>query len=164
MDYGFVRVAAVVPQVNVADCDYNAKNIIDSAEKACAEGAKFVVFPELSVTGYTCGDLFAQSVLLTKAQECLRLIKEETKELDCVLAVGAPVRVGNALYDCAVVISKGEFLGIVPKTYIQVNERRTFVSGERCTNQVVKIGDEDVLFGTDLMFVQDDVKVAVEID
>ncbi|MBQ4917107.1 MAG: NAD(+) synthase [Muribaculaceae bacterium] len=163
MELSFLRVAAIVPQVNVADCELNVKNIVACAHKACESGAKVLLYPELCVTAYTCGDLFSQSVVQRKAVGSLCEIKNATSALDCVLVVGAPLKVGVALYDCAVVMSKGEFIGVVPRTYITANDKKWFVSGTNNVNGLVKIGEDEVAFGTDLLFVQDDVKIGIEI-
>lgn len=163
MELSFLRVAAIVPQVNVADCELNVKNIVACAHKASEAGAKVLLYPELCVTAYTCGDLFSQSVVQRKAVESLCEIKNVTSALDCVLVVGAPLKVGVALYDCAVVMSKGEFIGVVPRTYITANDKKWFVSGINNVNGLVKIGEDEVAFGTDLLFVQDDVKIGIEI-
>ena len=167
MNFDFLRVAAVVPKVNVADCEYNVTNIINDCRSAVEAGAKVVVFPELSITSYTCGDLYAQSLLLESAIAGLMKIKESTKELDCVVVVGCPLRKDMYLYNCAVVISKGEILGVVPKTYIPNNnefgEKRWFTSGIDEVDTMVCINGECVSFGTNLLFVQGNVKIAVEI-
>ena len=127
MDLSFLRVATVVPHVNVADCDFNTNNIIDQCFVAAEQGGKIILFPELSVTSYTCGDLFNQSLLLDNAEKSLVYIKERTKELDCVVIVGAPLRNNGKCYNCAVVMLHGCFIGVVPKTYIPsgrgVNEK-----------------------------------------
>ena len=114
MYLGLLRVAAVVPKVNVADCEYNASQIIEATEKAAKCGAKVIVTPELGVTGYTCGDLFHQSTLLNAAESALLKILEATKHLDALLVVGAPLRCGGSVFNCAVAMKNGEFVGAVP--------------------------------------------------
>ncbi len=167
MNLDFLRVAAVVPQVNVADCKQNVKNIISDCERACESGAKIAVFPELSVTAYTCGDLFNQSLLQQEAENGLLAIKNASNSLDCMIVVGAPLRIDTNLYNCAVVIAKGRFIGVVPKTYLSNSkgeeEKRWFESGNECPNSHIRIGNETVPFGNKLMFVQDNVKIAIEI-
>lgn len=163
MDSDYLRVAAIVPQVNVADCEYNVNSIIESAQKASAEGAKILVYPELCVTAYTCGDLFAQSILQRKAVEGLCEIKKVSADLDCIIVVGAPIKLDVALYDCAVVISKGQFLGVVPRTYITSDDKKWFSCGVSSERRIVKIGVDEVVFGNDLMFVQNGIKIAIEI-
>lgn len=163
MDFGFLRVAAVVPKVNVADCEYNVTSIIESAKQACCAGAKVLVFPELCVTAYTCGDLFAQTTLIASATCGLEQIRNASASLDCVIVVGAPLLRGASLYDCAVVISKGRYLGVVPKIYNTVVEKRWFESGAECLCGYIKISSEEVPFGRDLIFVQGEAKIAIEI-
>ena len=115
---GFIKVAAGTPKIRVADCDYNAGQIIALMKEAAEQGVKVLALPELCVTGYTCGDLFLQDTLLDGAEKALGRILEETKELDMVTALGMPVPYDNKLYNCAAVIQKGKILGLVPKTYI----------------------------------------------
>ena len=103
-DYGYIRVAAAVPQVNVADVEYNVAQIVDCARHAADAGAQLVVFPELSVTSYTCADLFANEVLLDSAEQAIVAIGEATARVDIVVIVGAPVRADGHLFNCAVVM------------------------------------------------------------
>ena len=129
---GFVKVAAGTPKIRVADCEYNAGQIISLMKEAAAQGVKALALPELCVTGYTCGDLFLQDTLLDGAERALGRILEETAELDMLTALGMPVRCKNELYNCAVVIRRGAILGLVPKTcipnYGEFYEGRWFVS------------------------------------
>ena len=115
---GFVKVAAGTPKIRVADCDYNAGQIINLMKEAAAQGGKVLALPELCVTGYTCGDLFLQDTLLDGAERALCRILDETIELDMVTALGLPVRYENKLYNCAAVIQKGAILALAPKTHI----------------------------------------------
>ena len=118
MKDGFLRVASATPHIKVADCTGNSQKIIAMAKEAAENGASLVVFPELCITGYTCGDLYLQRALLNSAEENLKVIINETKELDCVILVGLPVRANSGLYNCAAVICHGDLLGLVPKKYI----------------------------------------------
>ena len=118
MKDGFLRVASATPHIKVADCTGNSQKIIAMAKEAAENGASLVVFPELCITGYTCGDLFLQRALLNSAEENLKVIINQTKELDCVILVGLPVRANSGLYNCAAVICHGDLLGLVPKKYI----------------------------------------------
>jgi len=153
---GFVKVAAGTPKIRVADCDYNAGQIIALMKEAAAQGVKVLALPELCVTGYTCGDLFLQPTLLDGAERALGRILEETKELDLLTALGLPVRHQNKLYNCAVVIRNGEIFGAVPKTYIpsygEFYESRWFTTGELGTKLFQARGlvlcDQDVPFHT----------------
>ena len=133
MDYGFFRVAAAVPKVKVADIDFNREAICRMIDKAEAEDASLVVFPELSVTGYTCMDMFGQNILLTKSDEAVGKIVWHTRGKHVTVVIGAPVRLRGRLYNCAVVIRNGGIKGIVPKiylpTYAEFDESRWFASG-----------------------------------
>ena len=114
MKDGFIKVAAGTPNIRVADCDYNAGQIIALMKEAAAQGVKVLALPELCVTG----DLFLQPTLLDGAERAMRRILEETAELELLAAVGMPVRAGGKLFNCAVVVQKGSILAIVPKTYL----------------------------------------------
>lgn len=115
---GFIKVAAGTPKIRVADCDYNAGQIISLMKEAAAQGVKVLALPELCITGYTCGDLFLQPPLLDGAERALGRILDETMKLDIVTALGLPVKFQNKLYNCAAVIQKGAILALAPKTYI----------------------------------------------
>ena len=133
-NYGFLRVAAAVPVVKVADTDTNADRICALISEASSREVSLVVFPELSVTGYTCGDLFGQQLLVRKAEKAFVKIMEHTRGKDITAVVGAPVRFADRLYNCAVVIRNGNIKGIVPKTYLptynEYYESRWFASGK----------------------------------
>ena len=118
MKDGFFRVASATPDIKVSDTVYNADKIIELIKKAASYEVNFVVFPELCITGYTCGDLFFQEQLLISAETALMRICDETKDIDIISVVGLPYKSGTILYNCAVVIYKGEILGFVPKMYI----------------------------------------------
>ncbi|MBR6662334.1 MAG: hypothetical protein IKL34_03790 [Alistipes sp.] len=130
--YGYFKVAAVVPEVKVADCEYNADRIIEMTQKAAERGVRVAVFPELCVTAYSCGDLFTKRLLIDKAEEVISRIAKATDKVPIVAIVGTPVAYADRLFDCAVIISQGEILGIVPKTELSVqgesNEPRWFSS------------------------------------
>ena len=135
MKDGFIRVAAGTPAIRVADCAYNAGQIISLMNQAAERGVKVLALPELCLTGYTCGDLFLQDTLLDGAQAGLRAILDATRELELLTAVGLPVRSSwdNKLYNCGAIIQKGKILGLVPKTYLpnygEFYEARWFASG-----------------------------------
>jgi NAD+ synthase (glutamine-hydrolysing) len=155
MKDGFVKIACATPDLKVAECDYNTDRIIELIRKSCEKSAKIVCFPELSITGYTCSDLFLQSALLDSAKENLLRIVRETSELDIVSIVGLPFVYMNKTYNCAAVICKGEIIGIVPKTnipnYSEFYEARHFTSGSESVVDVV-IGGKKVPFGTNQTF------------
>lgn len=152
--YGYVRVAASVPELKVANIEFNVKEIIKEIRKLYREGVQIVSFPELSITGYTCGDLFKQDFLINKALEGLDTLIKETSKLDIITIVGMPIRINNKLFDCAVVVNKGQVLGIVPKIYIDNSkeECRWFNSGDLIKNKLIKLLGQDVLVGNDLIF------------
>ncbi len=118
MDYGFVRVAAATPNIKVADCFYNAKNIIEDIKKAEKNKTSIICFPELCITGYTCSDLFLQDSLIEDSKSALKEILEKTKSLNITCIVGMPIEYLGKLYNCGVCFYKGKILGIVPKTHI----------------------------------------------
>ncbi len=156
MSYGFVRVAAAVPKLKVANCDYNTWEIIKLAKKAETEGAQFVAFPELAITSYTCGDLFLQRTLQNEALKGLELIISETKSLECVIIIGLPLIKDSRLYNCAVAIKGGRILGVVPKSYIpnysEFYELRWFCSGLDKRTTTINLLGQSVPFGTDILF------------
>lgn len=165
MEHGFVKAAAVTPRIKVADTVYNAEQIILGIEEAAAAGAKIIVFPELCITGYTCGDLFLQGLLLRKAQEGLLMIAGRTQEIEALVFVGLPIVRENKLYNVAAVLYQGEIRGFVPKAnipaYAEFYESRHFEEGNRePVEYVLKNGEEEqaVPFGTNLLFEIDAVK------
>jgi NAD+ synthase (glutamine-hydrolysing) len=146
MKDGFVRVGAATPAIKVADCLYNAERTVELAQEAARQGASLVVFPELGLTGYTCGDLFLSETLLSGAEAALEKVLEGTAALDVVLAVGLPVRLGGSLYNCAAVMSRGKLLGVVPKTnlpnYAEFYEARHFSPGGEIDAALLLAGQE----------------------
>ena len=133
MKNGFFPIACATPPLRVADCTYNAEQIISLTREAAKNGSKLVVFPELCITGYTCGDLFLQQILLDGALQALRTILKETSNLSCICVVGLPIRHAGALYNCAAVCYQGSVLGIVPKQHLpnygEFYEQRHFTPG-----------------------------------
>lgn len=152
--FGYVRVAAAVPEIKVANVEFNVKEIVNEIKKLAKEGVQVVTFPELSITGYTCGDLFNQDFLVEKSIEGLETIVKDTAKLDIVSIVGMPIRIDNKLYNSSVVVSKGEVLGIVPKTYIDRHgeEGRWFNTGDTLHNKSINLLGKEVVVGTDLLF------------
>ena len=118
MKYGYATVAAAIPSVKVADTDFNVAEIMSMISEAEERGVEIIVFPELSITGYTCQDLFRSDVLLRRAEESLISLLNDTRKMDIISIVGMPVAVDGLLFNCAVVIQQGSVLGIVPKTYL----------------------------------------------
>lgn len=154
-------------RVRIADACSNAREAVEIVEAAAAEGARIVAFPELSLTGYTCGDLFRQHKLLDDAEQALAQVVEQTAALPVVAIVGMPVRVGDRLYNCAVVVGGGCIWGAVPKSYIpnydEFYELRHFALGLGIADTVIDLAGEEVCFGTDLVFSVDGVEFGVEI-
>ena len=130
MKYGFVKVAAATPQIRVADVRQNCKNICRMLADAEKAGAEVVVFPELCVCGYTCGDLFGQDVLLRACLTALRKIAECTEEKHLLAFVGVPFEMNGVLYNCAAAVSGGKVLALIPKrhlpNYAEFYEKRNF--------------------------------------
>lgn len=145
MKDGFIKVAAATPKIKVADPAYNAEEILKIIDETEKNGASILVFSELTISGYTCGDLFLQQSLLTECKKQLLRIVKATKKKDMLVVVGCPIIVNQKLYNCAVVMNQGEILGIVPKThlpnYSEFYELRHFTSGEGL-DEMVMIGDE----------------------
>ena len=139
---GFVKIAAAVPEIRVADCPYNAQQCIDLMRQAAAQKVKVLVFPELCLTGATCGDLFFHDILLDGAEAALEQMVQASAELDMLVVVGLPVRGKwkKNLYNCAAVIGGGEILGLVPKQHLTAAESRWFVPGEQEDNGVTLCG------------------------
>lgn len=154
MKNGFLKVACAVPKIKIGDCRYNSDNIITLIKEAAEKDVSLVVFPELSITAYTCGDLFLQLGLLKNAIKSLTHIAEKTKSLDVLSIVGLPYNDGACVYNTAAVLYHGEILGIVPKTnlpnYLQYYEQRYFVPA--CKYKKVLIDNKEVPFGPNLIF------------
>ncbi|MBQ9260739.1 MAG: NAD(+) synthase [Prevotella sp.] len=169
MKYGFINVAAAVPAIKVADVDYNVQQIESLMAQAEGKGVEILVTPELCITGYSCQDLFREQLLLDKSEEGILQLLDFTRKLDTILVVGAPVLVNSLLYNCAVVIQRGQILGIVPKTYLpnygEFYEKRWFASAQDINptdiyfaGSPVHVSSEPILFTTG-----DGVKFGVEI-
>ncbi len=158
MQHGFIKVAAVSPEIRVADTEYNREQICRCLEEAEGNGAKIIVFPELCITGYTCGDLFLQETLLNGAKRALEQIVEFTDGMDALVFVGMPLEVGNKLYNVAAVINCGELLAFIPKTHIpsygEFYEARHFAGGNAAVIPV-SFGGEEIPFGTHILFETD---------
>ena len=134
MKHGFITVAAAIPSVKVADCDYNEKQLESLIAQAEGKGVEIIVFPELCITGYTCQDLFGQQLLLEEAEKAVLKLLDFTRSLDIIAIVGLPVVCGDLLLNCAAVIQKGDLLSLIPKTYLpnysEFYEKRWFASAQ----------------------------------
>lgn len=167
MNYGFVKVAAVVPQVKVADCQFNAQKIESLITTADKQGVQIINLPEMCITGYTCGDLFAQQLLLEEAEMALMQILNTTRQLDIISILGMPVVVNSTIINAAVVIQKGKVLGVVPKTYLpnykEFYEQRWFTSALQVSETTVRLCGRVVPMGTNLLFETSQATFAIEI-
>ena len=161
-EYGFIRVGAIVNKLSLANPMKNAEEIIKEIKKAVKLGVSIVTTPELSLTGYTCGDLFLQDQLLVDSENALQKVLEETKSLDIISILGMPIRHDNQIFNCAVVIQKGKILGIVPKTYIpnyqEFYEARWFSSSRDLKTNEVEILGQVVPISTKLLFQDKELK------
>lgn len=162
---GFVRVATISPSSRIADVDYNVEQIVDALAQAAAQNVQLAVFPELCITTYSCADLFYQGHLLQAAQEALGDITEATGSLAMSCVVGLPLVVAGRLYNCAALISDGWITGIVPKRYLPTTgefyEQRWFTPADRELPSTVEIDGASVPFGTDLLFVAENMPACV---
>ncbi len=154
--YGFIRVASATHKMRVADIDYNTEEIIKIVKEAQKKDVAIAVFPELSITGYTCKDLFFQNALHQKVLKAIEEIKNKTKELNIIFIIGAPLWHKNRLYNCALILQKGEILGAVPKSFLpehkEFYEKRWFTEGRDIKNETIEINREKIPFGVDLIF------------
>ena len=167
MKYGFVKVAAAIPQVKVADCKFNAQQIDTLIAIADGKGVQIVVFPELCITGYTCADLFGHSLLLEEAEMALMQIMNNTRQMDIISIVGMPISMNSMLMNCAVVIQRGKILGIVPKTYLpnykEFYEQRWFASSINLSDNTIHLCGQTVPFGPNMLFDTSDTCFGIEI-
>ena len=168
MKYGFIKVAAAVPAVRVADVEYNVQEMEKLIALASGDGVELLCFPELSLTGYTCQDLFKEKLLLDKAEEGLLRLLDFTRQLDIVCVVGLPVLAGGLLLNCAAVIQSGALLGVVPKTYLpnygEFYEKRWFASSQDLNDTEIYLAGSPVLMSAQpKLFQLGDVKFGVEI-
>ena len=170
MKYGYATVAAAIPSVKVADTDFNVAQITSMISEAEERGVEIIVFPELSITGYTCQDLFRSDVLLRRAEESLISLLNDTRKMGIISIVGMPVAVDGLLLNCAVVIQQGSVLGIVPKTYLpnysEFYEKRWFASAQDLTDErtIYFAGSPAVISSRPKVFTTGDgVKFGIEI-
>lgn len=169
MNYGFIKVASAVPSVKVADCKYNVEQIEQQIILAEGQGVEIIVFPELSLTGYTCQDLFRQKLLLETTESAMLMLLDFTRQLNIISIVGLPIAVGDLLLNCAAIIQKGQILGIVAKEYLpnynEFYEKRWFASVQDLrTTELRFAGNQINLSFTPQIFVTcDGVRFGVEI-
>ena len=167
MNYGFVKVAAAVPRVKIADCKYNAGQLESLIAIADGKGVQIITFPEMCITAYTCGDLFGQQLLLEEAEMGLMQILNNTRQLDIISILGMPIAVNSTVINAAVVIQKGKILGVVPKTYLpnykEFYEQRWFTSALQVAEGNVRLCGQIVPMGTNLLFETSDTTFGIEI-
>lgn len=164
----FIKVSAACPITRVADIDFNLENINICIDNAYKDGSKSIVFPELCITSYSCGDLFMQSSLLNKSMEAIEKLVYKSKDIDMLITVGAPLNYNNTLYNCGYVIFNGKILGIIPKSFIpnysEFYEKRWFSEGLGLINKKVDFKfQKDIPFGTNLIFSCDNFNFGFEI-
>lgn len=154
MKDGFLKVASATTDIKVANCPYNTEKILEKIYLAHKNGAKLVVFPELCITGYTCGDLFLHNTLLKSVEQSIIKILNDTKNLEMLISVGCPIMVSNSLYNCSVTIYKGEILCIIPKmnipNYTEFYEARYFTKGKNSIEKIFFAGQK-VDFGANIL-------------
>ena len=168
MKTGFIKIAAVSPAVTVGNVEKNCNEIINMLEKARNQRVQIAVFPELSLCGYTCGDLFHQKALIDACYSGIMKICEYSKAFNGYIAVGSPIKYNGKLYNCAVMINNGKVLGIVPKTYIpnynEYYELRWFESGKGVSGVVNLSDNQTAIIDSGLIFsVNEDTKIGIEI-
>ena len=158
--HGFVRVATSTPKVRTADVAYNAEGILEQARKAHKQAVDLLLYPELSLSSYALDDLHLQTALLDAVEAQVAAICEASRELSPVLVLGAPLRRNGRIYNCALVVTRGELLGVVPKSYLpnyrEYYEKRWFAHGRECVGLTIRCGGREVPFGTDLVFAAND--------
>ena len=154
--HGFVRVATATPRTRTADVAYNAQGILEQAGKAHEQGVDLLLYPELCLSSYAIDDLHLQTALLEAVERHLSDIVEASERLSPVLVIGAPLRRNGRIYNCAIAITQGRILGVVPKSYLpnyrEFYEKRWFSHGRECVGLEITVGGETVPFGTDIVF------------
>jgi len=163
--FGLVRIGVATPELRVADVDFNRQELEAVAVEAADRGCRLLVLPELALTGYTCGDLFLQQALLDRAESALLALAAFTRSHPICLAVGLPIRQGGRLFNAAAFLAGGAVLGVVPKSYLpgsaEFYEERWFAAAAEAVDDRVVLGGQPVPFGTDLLFVAEDLPGAV---
>ncbi len=167
MKNGFVRVAAAIPSVKVADCRFNISGIENLVKEADNANVQVICFPELSVTGYTCADLFFQQYLLNQVHEALNRLCMFSYDAKAVIIVGAPLENRNKLYNTAVVMQGGKVLGVVPKTFLpnsnEFYEKRWFSPANEIDEEMINVAGDEVPFGTKLLFTNENFSFGIEL-
>lgn len=166
-EYGYIKVGAFVNKLHLGNPKENAKEIIKGITEGIKKEVAILLTPELSLTGYTCGDMFLQDKLLKESLNALEKIKEATKDKDIIVLVGIPLKIDNELYNCATVLENGKILGVIPKTFIpnynEFYEARWFSSSKNLKRNKINLLGEEVPVSTNLLFRENEICFAVEI-
>lgn len=167
MDYGFVKAGVAIPLLKVADCQYNAEQIESIIREAAGKHVQVLCFPEMGITGYTCGDLFHQKLLIDKAEEALSQLMESTSDLGLLTIVGMPVRVENRLMNAAVAFQSGQILAVIPKSWLpnygEFYEKRWFSSASEVNAKEASLCGQTVPFGTEILLRNGEACIGIEI-
>ena len=169
MNSGFVKVACAVPLVKVADCIYNVEQTKAQIQQAEEQGVEIIVFPEFGITSYTCQDLFQQKLLLEASEVSILHLLDFTRQLDVISIVGLPIVVGDLLLNCAMVIQRGQILGVIPKTYLpdysEFYEKRWFASSQDLKETTIRYAGQNIVVTPDpqIYTTDDGVQFGVEI-
>lgn len=167
MKHGFIKVAAAVPFVRIADCQYNIEHIEAQVRQADAQGVEIMTFPELCITGYTCGDLFLKPFLIREAQESLLELAHRTADTEVLFIVGMPILIESQLFNAAVALQGGRILGAIPKTYLpnyrEFQEARWFSPAKDLQLATIQIGEQQVPIGYNVLFRSGGVAIGIEI-
>ncbi|MDK2800625.1 MAG: hypothetical protein PWP27_1477 [Clostridiales bacterium] len=167
MNYGYIRIAAAIPNLKVADCKYNIGRMIYLVNEALQNNVQIIAFPELSITAYTCGDLFHQNMLLKSAEEQLNELLTITQNSEIIIIVGMPIRADNQLFNCAVVLQSGKILAAIPKTYIpnhsEFYEKRWFSSAVNAISDSITLCHQRVPFGPNILLSAKELCFGIEV-
>ena len=166
MSFGYIRVGSAIPKGIVGNCVYNTDEIIKLIEDATRNNIQILAFPELSITGATCGDLFHQDSLLKNSQNQLTRLLEYTKNIDMLISVGIPLLIENQLYNCILVLHKGLILGSIPKTFLSTQEQRWFTAPNAYSLDTITLCEQQIPFGTNLIFQdihQSEIGIGIEV-
>ena len=164
---GFIRIAVAIPQLKIADCSFNKEKIERLVQKAIEKEVQIICFPELSITGYTCGDLFNQRLLSEQAESGIACLLSALASCDITFIIGAPILVNEKLFNTALVCQSGKILGAVPKTHLpcynEFYEKRWFSSAKDCSETIIKYAGQEIPFGTNILFGDSSTSFAIEI-
>lgn len=168
MNLGFTKVSSACPMTDISNVKFNLEHIKNCIDIALKEGSKVITFPELSITSYSCGDLFLNNHLINKSYDTLIELADYSKDKDIFIVVGSPIKYCSELFNCAVGILSGEIIGVIPKCYIpnygEFYEKRWFSSGENILNKTVDIKElKDIPFGKNILFNYKNISIGIEL-